>query len=107
MLAPVEVSNATGLYIGAVLLVIIWAWALSRLDASSAAPCLLLVSPAALLVAWLALGEIPAPVALIGGALTLAGVAVAQSQPPGSVTSRATRGRAAIATRSPACDTSS
>ena len=30
MLAPAPVSNATGLYIGAVLLVIIWAWAFSR-----------------------------------------------------------------------------
>jgi hypothetical protein len=30
MLAPTPVSEATGLYIGATLLVIIWAWALSR-----------------------------------------------------------------------------
>lgn len=30
MQAPPQVGNATGLYIGAVVMVIIWAWALSR-----------------------------------------------------------------------------
>lgn len=30
MFAPKPISDGTGLYIGSVLLVIIWAWALSR-----------------------------------------------------------------------------
>jgi drug/metabolite transporter (DMT)-like permease len=58
---------------------LLWTWTLARVNATTAAPCLLLVSPAALLVAWLWLGETPALTALAGGALTLTGVATAQT----------------------------
>jgi len=57
---------------------LLWTWALARVEATSAAPFLLLVSPAALLIAWLWLGEAPALAAVAGGALTLVGVATVQ-----------------------------
>jgi catechol 2,3-dioxygenase len=56
----------------------LWTWTLARIKATTAAPFLLLISPAALVVAWLWLGETPAITALAGGALTLAGVATVQ-----------------------------
>jgi drug/metabolite transporter (DMT)-like permease len=57
---------------------LLWSWTLSRLGASTAAPLLLLIGPAALLLGWAFLGEVPAPAALAGGAITLAGVAGAR-----------------------------
>jgi drug/metabolite transporter (DMT)-like permease len=57
---------------------LLWTWTLARVEATSAAPFLLLVSPAALLIAWLWLGEAPALAAVAGGALTLVGVAAVQ-----------------------------
>jgi drug/metabolite transporter (DMT)-like permease len=57
---------------------LLWTWTLARMQATGAAPLLLLISPAALLVAWLWLGEAPALTAVAGGALTLAGVATTQ-----------------------------
>jgi drug/metabolite transporter (DMT)-like permease len=57
---------------------LLWTWVLARVPASAAAPCLLLIAPAALITGWLWLGETPSPVALAGGALTLAGVALVQ-----------------------------
>jgi drug/metabolite transporter (DMT)-like permease len=57
---------------------LLWAWTLQRLPANRAAPCLLLISPAALVVAWLWLGETPTLAAALGGAVTLAGVALVQ-----------------------------
>jgi drug/metabolite transporter (DMT)-like permease len=57
---------------------LLWTWTLTRVHATTAAPFLLLVSPAALVVAWLWLGEAPALAAIAGGALTLAGVATVQ-----------------------------
>ncbi len=64
---------------------LLWTWTLARVKATTAAPFLLLVSPAALGVAWLWLGEAPVLAALAGGALTLAGVATMQT---GARTSR-------------------
>ena len=61
---------------------LLWAWALQRLPASVAAPALLMVGPAGVLLGWLLLGEQPAPLALIGGAVTLAGVAAVQLRGP-------------------------
>jgi drug/metabolite transporter (DMT)-like permease len=58
---------------------LLWAWVLARVPASTAAPCLLLISPAAVVIAWVALGEQPALSALLGGLLTLAGVATVQA----------------------------
>jgi drug/metabolite transporter (DMT)-like permease len=63
---------------------LLWAWVLARVPASTAAPCLLLVSPAAVVIAWVALGEQPALSALLGGLLTLAGVATVQAPRNGS-----------------------
>lgn len=54
---------------------LLWSWTLSRLGASAAAPLLLLIGPAALVLGWAFLGEVPAAAAVIGGAVTLAGVA--------------------------------
>jgi drug/metabolite transporter (DMT)-like permease len=54
---------------------LLWSWTLSKLGASAAAPLLLLVGPAALVLGWAFLGEVPAAAAVAGGAITLAGVA--------------------------------
>ena len=61
---------------------LLWAWVLQRTPASVAAPALLMVGPAAVLLGWLLLGEQPAPLALAGGAVTLAGVAAVQWRGP-------------------------
>jgi len=57
---------------------LLWSWALSQIDATTAAPCLLLIGPAAALIAWVGLGETPALITLAGGAVTVAGVALVQ-----------------------------
>jgi len=54
-----------------------WGYALSRLSAGRAAATTYLVPPIVVLLSWLVLAEVPAPVVLAGGALCLAGVAVA------------------------------
>jgi drug/metabolite transporter (DMT)-like permease len=54
---------------------LLWTWTMSQLDASKAAPLLLLIAPATLLVGFVWLGEVPGVRAVIGGAVTLAGVA--------------------------------
>ncbi len=53
-----------------------WGYALSRLSAGRAATTYL-VPPLVVVLSWLVLAEIPAPVTFAGGALCLAGVAVA------------------------------
>ena len=57
---------------------LLWSWALSQVDATVAGPCLLLIGPVAVLIAWLGLGEAPAPATLAGGAVTAAGVLLVQ-----------------------------
>jgi len=47
----------------------------------SFAPRLLLIAPATLLVAFLRLGELPTPLGVMGGAVTLAGVALPHWRP--------------------------
>ena len=54
---------------------LLWTWTVSQLDASKAAPLLLLIAPATLLVGFVWLGEVPGVMAVIGGAVTIAGVA--------------------------------
>jgi drug/metabolite transporter (DMT)-like permease len=53
-----------------------WAYACARVDVSLAAATLYAVPVVAFSAAWLWLGERPAPLALAGGAIALAGVAV-------------------------------
>ncbi|UKJ63817.1 DMT family transporter [Cellulosimicrobium cellulans] len=54
-----------------------WGYALSRLSAGRAAATTYLVPPLVVVLSWLVLAEVPAPVTLAGGALCLTGVAVA------------------------------
>jgi drug/metabolite transporter (DMT)-like permease len=60
----------------AALAYVTWAYSMSRLPAAQAASFLYLVPPVATLVGFVWLGEIPTPVALIGGTLALGGVLV-------------------------------
>jgi drug/metabolite transporter (DMT)-like permease len=54
-----------------------WAYACAHVDVSVAAATLYSVPVVAFTVAWLWLGEEPAPMALVGGAIALVGVALA------------------------------
>ncbi|HTR76566.1 MAG TPA: DMT family transporter [Gemmatimonadaceae bacterium] len=58
-----------------------WAYALSRSSASRLAALVYLVPPLTIGLSWLTLGEVPRVAALAGGALCLAGVVVARSNP--------------------------
>ncbi len=57
---------------------IAWAYALSRTTAGRMGSTTYLVTPIAIALGWLLLGETPPALALLGGALCLAGVAVAR-----------------------------
>ena len=59
----------------------LWAFALTRLNAGVLASTTLTVPGIVVLMSWALLGELPTPVALVGGALCLAGVAVSRRQP--------------------------
>jgi drug/metabolite transporter (DMT)-like permease len=58
------------------------AWALGRLPASTAAVVVLVQPVAAALLALVLFGEAPTALQALGGALVLAGVALAQARPP-------------------------
>jgi drug/metabolite transporter (DMT)-like permease len=58
-----------------------WAYALTRSTAGRMASASYLVPPLAVLLGWVILGEAPAALALVGGAVTLLGVAVARGRP--------------------------
>lgn len=58
-----------------------WAYALSRTDAGRMAATTLTVPAVAIALSWLALGEIPTPLGLVGGALCLTGVAITRLHP--------------------------
>ena len=55
-----------------------WAYALSHTDAGRMGSTTYLVPPVALLLGWVILGEVPPVLALPGGILCLAGVALAR-----------------------------
>ncbi|MET9829929.1 DMT family transporter [Streptomyces sp. NPDC006385] len=57
-----------------------WAYALARTTASSMGATTYAVPALVVLMSWLALGEVPGPLTLAGGALCLAGVAVSRSR---------------------------
>ncbi|MDX3604859.1 DMT family transporter, partial [Streptomyces scabiei] len=58
----------------------IWAYALARTTASRMGATTYAVPALVVLMSWLALGEVPGPLTLAGGALCLAGVAVSRSR---------------------------
>jgi drug/metabolite transporter (DMT)-like permease len=57
---------------------LLWSWVLQRMPASLAAPALLTIGPTGVLLGWALLGEQPSPLALLGGAIAVAGVVVVQ-----------------------------
>jgi drug/metabolite transporter (DMT)-like permease len=57
-----------------------WAYALARTTASKMGATTYAVPALVVLMSWLALGEVPGPLTLAGGALCLAGVAVSRSR---------------------------
>ena len=61
-----------------------WAYALSRTTAGRMGATTYLVPPVAIALAWLLLGETPAALAFVGGALCLAGVALSRRTGPRS-----------------------
>jgi drug/metabolite transporter (DMT)-like permease len=67
------------IYLGAVptaLAFSTWAYALSRMPASQLGISTYLVPPIAIIIALLAFGDIPAPIAIVGGVICLVGVAI-------------------------------
>ncbi|GGM01549.1 membrane protein [Streptomyces fumigatiscleroticus] len=69
-----------------------WAYALARTTASRMGATTYAVPALVVVMSWLALGEVPGPLTLAGGALCLAGVAVSRSRSRG----RARAARAAV-----------
>jgi drug/metabolite transporter (DMT)-like permease len=57
-----------------------WAYALERTPAARLGALAYLAPPISIALAWLALAETPPPLALAGGALSLAGVAISRRQ---------------------------
>ena len=55
-----------------------WAYALSRMDAGTLGVTTYLVPPLVILLGWLLLDEVPPPLALVGGAVCLVGVALSR-----------------------------
>jgi drug/metabolite transporter (DMT)-like permease len=70
-----------------------WAYALSRMDAGTLGVTTYLVPPLVILLGWLLLDEIPPGLALVGGSVCLAGVALSRRRgrvrPPVPVTQEA------------------
>ncbi|GAA1866752.1 DMT family transporter [Myceligenerans crystallogenes] len=58
-----------------------WAYALSHTTAGRLSATTYVVPPIAVLLSWWLLGEVPTPVVLVGGALSIAGVVIATRKP--------------------------
>ncbi|MGW4568108.1 DMT family transporter [Streptomyces sp. NPDC004561] len=69
-----------------------WAYALARTTASRLGATTYAVPALVVLMSWLALGEVPGGLTLVGGALCLAGVAVSRSRARGGRAARAAAG---------------
>jgi drug/metabolite transporter (DMT)-like permease len=65
-----------------------WSIALSRASIVRTTAALYLIPVVALLLSWVWLGERPAPIAIVGGALATIGVVVVRRAPPPAATSR-------------------
>lgn len=65
-----------------------WAYALSRSTMARQGATTYLVPPIVILLSWLTLGEVPGGIALLGGLLCLAGVAVTRHRAGGSSAAR-------------------
>jgi drug/metabolite transporter (DMT)-like permease len=68
-----------------------WGYALARTTAGRMGSMTYLVPPIAILLGWLLLDEVPPALAIVGGALCLTGVIVAQSRRRASAGMRRTR----------------
>lgn len=89
--APVSADLAAG-YLGllpSALGFVIWGYAVARLPIAASTGALYLVPPVTLAVAYVWLGEVPHPVELLGGAISIGGVALIHRRRP------AAHGRAA------------
>ncbi|MFT4217658.1 MAG: EamA family transporter [Micropruina sp.] len=71
---PAWIGLAYTVLIGTVLGSGAWVWLMSRHPAGRVAPFSMLVPVSGLTTAWLALGETPEPLELVGGALVIGGV---------------------------------
>jgi len=90
--APASASAAVA-YLGVfptAIAFLTWGYALSRTTAGRLAAATYAAPPIVVLLSWALLGELPAPLALAGGALCLAGVAVATRPARPSATPRVT-----------------
>ncbi|MFD2092415.1 DMT family transporter [Blastococcus deserti] len=89
-LAAAPAGSVLGMvYLGAVptaLAFSTWAYALRRMDAGRLGVTTYLVPPLVIVLGWLLLGEVPPALAVVGGAICLAGVALSRrrdrSRPP-------------------------
>lgn len=79
-----ELADAPGSAVGAAVYLgvfpsavafLLWAWVLQRSTAGATASATLAVPAIVVLLAWVLLGELPTPLAILGGVLCLAGVA--------------------------------
>jgi drug/metabolite transporter (DMT)-like permease len=81
-LGPAPAGSIAGIvYLGAVptaLAFSTWAYALSRMDAGKLGVTTYLVPPLVILLGWLLLDEVPPGLALVGGAICLAGVGLSR-----------------------------